>query len=512
MEILRNNVRIKINKQPAYDWMINERLLFRGYCIHRGALLNIEEIQELFKDCQTLETLEIILKELDGCFCGVLFNESDMFIFTDYIRSFLLLYSNNNQEILISDSIESFSNYQANKDIIDLSNQSLFFVDNSTFYQRIFQIPSATIIHIKGNTITPHKYWEYAYATHKIASRIESKNRLQHVYDSIFELFCKKIGNKQIVVPLSGGHDSRLILFYLCKWLDKGNILTYSYGNESIISQQVANYFDVSFVNIPANHREMMKVYKMNRDAYFDYAGNGASIPCFQEWYCVYYLKINHLINDNAVFLPGFSGDFFAGSRIDYDNIKPTDCSVDTLLEKIVKKHFSDGHILNCTPEIYHYLRKRITSWKSDDIYEIYERFDLEERQSKYIQNAVRTYEFWGYEWMTPLFSKQLCNEWNNVSNDFREKRNLYFEIEKSLNKELFCNVPYHKEYKCKTVIDRISFIIQRILRPYFLHPEFGLISYPKYLACIIRKIPFVGFIRSQYFHYLVLKETHRYF
>ena len=53
--------------------------------------------------------------------------------------------------------------------------------------------------------------------------------------------------------------------------------------------------------------------------------------------------------------------------------------------------------------------------------------FNVQERQAKFIVNAVRVYEFFGYEWLIPLWDNALFEFWRHVPLSLRYQRRLYF-------------------------------------------------------------------------------------
>jgi asparagine synthase (glutamine-hydrolysing) len=59
----------------------------------------------------------------------------------------------------------------------------------------------------------------------------------------------------------------------------------------------------------------------------------------------------------------------------------------------------------------------------------IYECWDWRERQSKYIINSVRTYEFFGFDWWLPLWDKEFVEFWCRVPLLVRKERLWYNEV-----------------------------------------------------------------------------------
>jgi hypothetical protein len=56
------------------------------------------------------------------------------------------------------------------------------------------------------------------------------------------------------------------------------------------------------------------------------------------------------------------------------------------------------------------------------------ERWDMNERQGKFICNSVRVYDFFGLAWRLPLFDRELMNFWARIPMSLRVGRRLYFK------------------------------------------------------------------------------------
>ena len=48
------------------------------------------------------------------------------------------------------------------------------------------------------------------------------------------------------------------------------------------------------------------------------------------------------------------------------------------------------------------------------------------EKVSKFVQNSVRAYEFWGYDWWTPFWDNEFINFWYRTDQSYRKGQKLY--------------------------------------------------------------------------------------
>ena len=78
-------------------------------------------------------------------------------------------------------------------------------------FRNVSLLPPASCLTVKENAIELHTYWEPRYKNER------SVRDLSESIDTGYQLFVKSIarrlnGKKDVLIPLSGGLDSRLIL------------------------------------------------------------------------------------------------------------------------------------------------------------------------------------------------------------------------------------------------------------------------------------------------------------
>jgi hypothetical protein len=140
------------------------------------------------------------------------------------------------------------------------------------------------------------------------------------------------------------------------------------------------------------------------------------------------------------VFVPGHSGDFLAGSHIPKWFVETNEISRERLLDTIYRAHYS---LWDWPPAERERLREAfarrieeivgpIPSSTPEAAADLYEWWDLEERQAKFICNSVRVYESFGYDWRLPLFDAELMDFWARIPIELRTARALYFEFVKA--------------------------------------------------------------------------------
>lgn len=96
----------------------------------------------------------------------------------------------------------------------------------------------------------------------------------------------RRIGNREIVVPLSGGLDSRTIVYYLKK-LGCKNVICLSYGRKSSfevkISKQVAERLGYKWILCEYTAQKWKDLYSSaDYNNFLLFSGHGSEIGCIQ--------------------------------------------------------------------------------------------------------------------------------------------------------------------------------------------------------------------------------------
>ena len=269
----------------------------------------------------------------------------------------------------------------------------------------------------------------------------ELASQLVGVHERVFRRLLDDVGDRQIVIPLSGGYDSRLIGHSL-RELGARNVLCYTYGLsgnwESGISRELAQHLGFDWVMVPYSHRQWRAVGESAAfKRYFMEAGHFASVAHIQDWPAVQALLAQNKLSPDAVFVPGHSGDFLAGSHVPRAYADRARITRGELLQSLFDAHYSLWDWPNdAASEMRRIFANRIervigplTDGTAEQAADAFECWDCQERQAKFIVNSVRAYEFFGFEWRLPLFDAELMDFWSRIPLEGRLRRRLYFEF-----------------------------------------------------------------------------------
>ena len=129
-----------------------------------------------------------------------------------------------------------------------------------------------------------------------------------------------------------------------------------------------------------------------------------------QDYFAVRYLKNNNLISKDAVFIPGHTGDFLSGRKLDKEL---QNSSFKKIKNLILRDHINfnkNSTLLN------HSIDLAGNHWSA------YENWVMKERQSKFIVNSTYVFEFFGYTCYMPLWDKRLVDFFKSLP--FHQKLN----------------------------------------------------------------------------------------
>ena len=290
----------------------------------------------------------------------------------------------------------------------------------------------------------------------------------------------RNIGNRQIVIPLSAGNDSRIIASGFRK-LGYENVICFSYGRkgnfEVKTSEEVARKLKYKWVYVQDNIKSkraffLSEVY----NKYVEDFESFSSVPNVQDVYEIFELKKLGIIDDDALIISGNSGDFISGGHIPKGiEINKSSSSIDNFswdffLEKHysiwrkLRSKFNDKIIVSELKQLFS-LRFDVSSKYELYDYAVIESMELIGRQSRYVMNQQRAYEFFGHDWRLPLWDIDLLDFWEKIPPEYKMNQNLY---KKALIENNWCDVWVNIKVNNKIVRPFSLFFIRTFLKTIF--------------------------------------------
>lgn len=381
------------------------------------------------------------IARINGNFALVVATPDSIFLGVDTVRTIPLLYCMAGNTFVVSDSITPLlrgDNRFDENSLVEFYNAGMV-TGPYTLYQGIKSLQAGECVRLDRNTgnIEPHRYYRYLSTYLDRESLGELVERLEEVTRAAFSRMIDSLRGRQVVVPLSGGLDSRLVVTML-KRLGYDHVFCFSYGLrdnwESARSKAVAERLGFRWQMVPYHPAMLRQVFRSDSLRQFVlFSGNGVSVPEWNDWPAMEVLKNERLIEPDAVVVNGNSGDFIAGAHLKY-LLDPT-WNVDpfNLYSAIISKHLTLWHGLSERPSINSIIRMRIDEALAgppaktiEDVACLYELWEWQERQAKFPCNQTRVYEFFGHEWRMPLWDLELMRFWQDVPIPYKMDEFLY--------------------------------------------------------------------------------------
>lgn len=386
------------------------------------------------------------VEKQDGEFGIISLVSSTYFAAVDRVRSYPVFYTFKNKRIHLAFDIQDLITDEISRESISEKYvreflHSGFVMGSNTLFDNIFQLEAGEYLFFSNGELVIKSYLNNPFFSEKWdESPTKMVNKHQDTLESIFDDVIQKIGTSQVIIPLSGGFDSRMIL----KMLKEGgvnSILTFTFGStdsrEAEIAKKIANYLGVKWIYWNESFEKWNTIRKdESLKRYLIKASNYSSLAVVQEFFAIRPL-LEKADSDDLFFIPGHSGDFLQGSHLPiwFENVNE-----ERVLEAIMKKFFRFWN-----PDVQ-FIKDRLSKHgkyvnllkNSSDALAWLEWFNLAERQAKIIVNANRQYDFFGCKWLNPLWDRRYVEYWAHVPYKWRYGRRLFKqEIVKTWREEL---------------------------------------------------------------------------
>jgi len=454
----------------------------KGWAEYKHIIYDAAELVKLvFEKNTPVDTgrFKEFLLHLNGNFSIIIHSKQSTVLCVDKMRCFPVIYFLHNREVYVTDDIDAFRQHhpairlRVDVQIVEQYLCSNFITGPDTLFESVFAVQAGEMVEIVHGNCIRHSYFQWTPKMDNDSQRDLSVNaaKLDAIFTKVTERMIKSVPDvRNWIIPLSGGHDSRLIMNYLFKAGVK-NVKGYSYGvrnnHESLLSERVASALGYEWYFIEYTS-EIVFELSNEIDSYRKYAFNGTSVPHLQDFIAVCMLKKAGIAQTGDVFVPGHALDFIAGSHLTlgmevYDSIHSS-------LIHIIHKHFDGFGYAKRSDNLLARVQSTIAKY-SLKANQIPEYFNWQERQTKFIANSVRVYEYVGFEWRIPLWDNELVDYWRNVGFNFRHNRKLYFSVEKDfLFVDVLKNIPFSTDIKPiiplkVQIASMIPYWIKKILR-----------------------------------------------
>lgn len=445
--------------------------------------LSERDFANYFTKVNDSRTFSERIRVINGFFAVVIKKHDYIFAAVDRIRSIPLFYALKNNNFYLSDSTRWIWEQFGYPEPESYSSAEFlltgFVTGHCTLIYEIKQLQAGEMLFydIKTGTLKTERYYRYLHSPMQ-GSKDEFLERLDIVTQNAIKRLIEYADGRTIVIPLSGGLDSRLIAMQLKKH-GYDNIIAFSYGkpgnHEAEVSRHVAEHLKIPWKLVPYSHELWRKWYSSSEYlSYVERADGLCSVAHIQDWPAVWELSINKTIPEDAVFVPGHSADFVAGSHIPPEFLSLKKVGQKRLVNAIWYHHYSLANTKKVAQTInieqdlikedlkkkIQQLINNIPNSSIEEAINAYEYWDWQERQAKFIVNSVRVYDFWGYDWWLPWWDSEFMEFWETVPLYLRINKNLYDTYVGSIQNE--ANI-FLKEDKFNSSFDKLKMNLKNL-------------------------------------------------
>ncbi len=392
---------VQLTYNAVYKWKTIEPISVIGYAFLDNILLKDDELITYFLEVKNEEEYIEKLKKLSGHFAVIIQTENEIFAAVDTIRTFPILIQKNENKINITDQPTNTNLY--NKNAIADFEKIYCTQENETLLTNCQQLQAGeyATINISTSEIEIKSYFKHS-SNAKHLANIDSLRQYENELITKIKTISE---NKTILLPLSGGYDSRYFACLL-KQNNINNVECFTYGKkesyEVFIAKNVAEKLNFKWHFIEYTNELMQSFFT---DEWMNYSTTNhhyTSLPHEQDFFALNYLRSNNLLPKNAIVMNGYCQDILAGSfiepikRLDFNNY---------VLEKF--------QIPLRTNQYEH-------SWNG------FQEWLVKNRLSKFIINAVHVYAYFDLEFYLPFWNTNWINFWYSLDIKNRMQQTFY--------------------------------------------------------------------------------------
>lgn len=322
-----------------------------------------------------------------------------------------------------------------------------YVMDSRTLREGMSQVQPGEVLYWSAGVVSLHRYYRFLRTEVSSEGSGSLTETLHTTMDEVFDRLVRQFAGRRIIVPLSGGLDSRLVVTML-KRHGHRDLVALNYGRrgsrETEISRGVADALEVPWEFIPYEDGDWQPLMATSAMREFWYhAGQAAALPHLQDYLALHRLRERDPGLEAVVF-PGYVGDMIAGAWTptpamfrNYSSRQPRhvaamDGPVD--VPAVCRWLLSSKYDLwPARREEIGAIERRMRSYfgavaftEAHNPATAFDLFEFENRQARYLANAVRSLEFHGFAWWLPLCDHRLMDFFLTVPTELRKTKRLY--------------------------------------------------------------------------------------
>ena len=406
--------------------------------------IKTRELAAALEGCKNISQLNSLLLRVNGFYAWVEQSPGQLCAGVDHIRSRPLFYGLHGRLFYISDDAEWVRCQVGDREMDPVAREEFqlagYVTGADTLFANVKQLQAGECLIVQqtksGLSVKTHRYYRFLHQESRETREAELNLEIDLLTTRVMQRLIDYADGRQIVVPLSGGHDSRLIATML-KRLKYDNVFTFTYGvlgnKESEYSKRVANSLGLPWHFVEYSEALWREAWQTTeRWEYQRWSSGWSGIAHLQDWLAVLKLKQHSLVKADAIFVPGHTGDFISGGHIPKEAFKDKVFEAKKISQAILQKHYNLSPLRLFSTALPHWharINDRTECTHCSEAWEYadaFEKWEWQERQAKFICNSVRVYEFFGYDWWMPLWDLEFIRYWERIPLLLRKNQIFY--------------------------------------------------------------------------------------
>lgn len=388
------------------------------------------QICAALKDKDQIRITDILNQE-KGCYAFIIMHKDIVFAAVDHVASTPIYYSNHAVSNCARTLQKEVKAFDLDKTALNEFCMTGYCTGAQTLYHGLYMVKAGEGVFISSS----HKpeflrHFLYLPQIDENLDMTNAKEALGSVLDDVFRRLVRELNGRVVLLPLSGGLDSRLVITKLLEH-GHGNIISFSYGvkgnGEARIAKQIALNLGVKWLDISSDSPRILYNSQCRKD--FDCFVDGLSVvPSYLDFEALYMLSMRDDIPKDAVIINGQTGDFIAGAHIP-EKLMGDKATIEMAVDFIAEIHYRQSPDRKIEKNIiYNGLDSDIKNMNYIKPSAIFEFWEWQERQAKAVMVGQRSYDFFGYDWRLPLWDKGLVDFFATVPFDLKLRRKLMVE------------------------------------------------------------------------------------
>lgn len=436
---------IILTENIVHPWIRAEHICMRGWFFWKDEFYSGENLRifyQLYKEVG----FEKVLHSIRGNYAVIIDEGTFLLASVDRISSYPLFYSEDKNGITVSDSILKIRDVRSE---VHFGNgfhsfeATGFAVGRLTILDNVYRIQSGEFIKYEkeSRTLKRYNWFMHIHKGREIIKSSESMLKdLDTVVFNMFHRMIRSINGKTVVVFLSGGYDSRLVVVSL-KRLGYENVVCLSWGDErdlnTKVAKQVAENLGYPWKMIKTDKAFWRKKRKDGViDQMLDLSDRSLDFMPFLQAPVIQEALRCEYIPQDSVIVTGQSGDAIEGEDVSHYFNAGENYSVADVIQPILHRHYNmQGKNAWKDNTLYEEIDEEIRSYVPNTSYDealaedVVECFNWRERQTKYVINEVRNCDDYCHlEWRLPLWDEEFVDFWLSVPYEWRKDRKLYYQ------------------------------------------------------------------------------------